>query len=63
MSDLLNELWIATHNEGTPLKHGQILTQKWIPPLHGLFNKSPTETGPMKDGDGLSLEREFCTLH
>ena len=33
----INFVRIATNSENPPLKHGQIHTQKWIPPLRGLF--------------------------
>ena len=38
-----NSIRIAAHKETPALTHGQIHVEKWIPPFHGLFNKSPGE--------------------
>ena len=39
----VNSIRIAAHKKSLALKHGQIHAEKWIPPLRGLFNKSPRE--------------------
>ena len=39
----VNSIRIAAHKERLALKHGQIHTEKGIPHLRGLFNKSPRE--------------------
>ena len=38
-----NSFRIATHKERPALQQGQIHVEKLIPPLHGLFSKSPAE--------------------
>ena len=38
-----NSFTIATRKERPALRQGQIHVEKLIPPLHGLFSKSPAE--------------------